>query len=557
VWQSEDGGTNWKQISPDLTRKTWKVPASVGKYASNKEAKPSHRGVVYALAPSPLNENLIWAGTDDGLIWVTRDGGSHWDNVTPPQLKPWWRVFSLEASHFDPKVAYAAINTMWLDDMRPHLFRTADGGKHWTEIDNGITADAATNVIREDPERKGLLFAGTETQAWVSFDNGDHWQSLRLNMPAVSVRDLQVHGDDLVAATHGRGFQVLDDITPLRQIDAQVATAAVTLYKPQTAVRVRWGMNPPTPWRVPALPNPPPGAIIDYHLANNASGPVTLDIQTSDGKLVRHWSSADPGKPLDPKKLDVPNWWPRAPMNLSTQAGMHRFVWDLHWQPMPGALQFLDANQAVEHQTPVMDSSPWAMPRNYTVKLTVNGKTYTQPLVVRIDPRVKTSMADLQQQFDKSMQAYEDAMSASRALGQVRDLEKQIAKREAGHKPTGKLAAYDKQLEALSGPKASSPFEFFFHSGPPNLGSVGGDLQMLMARMQGADQAPTAADLAALDKTSSELNALMHQWNTLKGQPLAEVNHMLQENKQLPLVLAKAVAPLDWNAGWITTNRDQ
>jgi hypothetical protein len=197
------------------------------------------------------------------------------------------------------------------------------------------------------------------------------------------------------------------------------------------------------------------------------------------------------------------------------------------------------------------------MPGNYTVKLTVNGKTYTQPLMVRMDPRVKTSTADLQQQFDKSMQAYHEAMAASQALGQVRDLEKQIAKRADGNNPTGKLAAYEKQLETLSGPKASSPFEFFSHRGAPNLGSVGGSLQMLMLRMQGADQAPTAADLAALDKTSAELKSLMDRWNALKGQSLAEVNHALQESQQPPLVLAKAVAPLDWNAGWITTNRDQ
>jgi hypothetical protein len=376
-------------------------------------------------------------------------------------------------------------------------------------------------------------------------------------MPAVSVRDLQVHGDDLVAATHGRGFQVLDDMTPLRQIDAQVAKAAVTLYKPQTAIRVRWGMNPPTPWRIPALPNPPPGAIIDYNLARNVSGPVTLDVYGSDGKLVRHYSSADPEKPLDPKKLNVPAWWPRPPMNLSTQAGMHRFVWDMHWQPMPGALQFLDANQAVKHETPVVASSPWVMPGTYTVKLTVGGKTYSQPLAVKMDPRVKTSTADLQQQFDKSMQAYQEAMAASRALGQVRDLEKQVAKRAAGGKPTGKLAAYDKQLEALSGPKANSPFAFFFHRGPPNLGSVGGDLQMLMLRMQGADEAPTAADLAALDKTSAELKSLMDRWDALKGQPLAALNRTLQQNGQPPLTVAKAVAPFNWNAGWITTNRDQ
>jgi hypothetical protein len=232
---------------------------------------------------------------------------------------------------------------------------------------------------------------------------------------------------------------------------------------------------------------------------------------------------------------------------------MHRFVWDMHWQPMPGALQFLDANQAVKHDTPVMASSPWVMPGTYTVKLTVGGKTYSQPLVVKMDPRVKTSAADLQQQFDKSMQAYEEAMAASQALGQVRDLEKQVAAR----KSSDKLAAYEKQLETLSGPKATSPFAFFFHRGPPNLGSVGGDLQMLMLRMQGADEAPTAADLAALDKTSAELKSLMDRWNTLKGQPLAALNRTLQKNGQPPLTVARAVAPFNWNAGWITTNRDQ
>ncbi|MBU6421719.1 MAG: glycoside hydrolase, partial [Gammaproteobacteria bacterium] len=518
VWQTDNGGQNWKQISPDLTRKTWEVPASVGAYRDSKDAKPSDRGVVYALAPSSLNINLIWAGTDDGLIWVTHDGGKHWNNVTPPQLKPWWRVFSMDASHFNPNVAYAAVNTMWLDDMRPHLFRTEDGGKTWTEIDNGISDDAATNVIREDPVKKGLLFAGTETQTWVSFDNGDHWQSLRLNMPAVSVRDLQIHGDDLVAATHGRGFYVLDDITPLRQIDAPVADTAVTLYKPEPAVRVRWDMNPPTPWRMPSLPNPPPGAVIDYYLANNISSPVTLDIYTADGKLVRHFSSADPQKPLDPAKLDVPDWWPRPPMNLSTQAGMHRFVWDMLYPPLPGAMQRLDDNQAVIHNTPLAPSSPWIMPGRYTVKLTTDGRTYTQPLMVSMDPRVKTPHAALQQQFELSMRAYEDSLAAGAAFVQIQALQQQIDARVKQSGASAALSAYSKQLDALTGPPLS-PFAFFFgYRGPPSLVSVGLTLQVLMDRMQAADLAPTAADVAALNKTSDELKSLLARWTTLKSQ---------------------------------------
>ncbi|MDE2024040.1 MAG: glycoside hydrolase [Gammaproteobacteria bacterium] len=518
VWQTDDGGQQWKQISPDLTRKTWAVPENVGQYRDSKTAQPTDRGVVYALAPSPLNVNLIWAGTDDGLIWVTHDGGKHWSNVTPPQLKPWWRVFSMEASHFDPDTAYAAVNTMWLDQMRPHLLRTEDGGKTWTEIDKGIAEDAASNVIREDPVRKGLLFAGTETQTWVSFDNGDHWQSLRLNMPAISVRDLKIYDDDLIAATHGRGYYVLDDITPLRQIDAQVADAPVTLYKPETAVRVRWDMNPPTPWRMPALPNPPPGAIIDYFLARNTSGPVMLDILDAHGKLVRHFSSAEPQKPLDPAKLDVPDWWPRAPMNLSTEAGMHRFVWDMHYPPMPGAMQRLDDNQAVIHNTPLAPSSPWIMPGHYTVKLTVDGRSYTQALSVRMDPRVKTPRAALQQQFDLSMHAYEGSIAAVEALGQIHHLQQQIAAQEKQHGSSASLTAYSKQLETLTGPPLS-PFAFFFgYRGPPNLVSTGLSLQILMDRMQSADRAPTATDVDALNNTSNELKGLMARWNALKGQ---------------------------------------
>jgi photosystem II stability/assembly factor-like uncharacterized protein len=553
VWQTDDGGQNWKQISPDLTRKSWKLPASVGRYKASPDAKSTDRGVVYSLAPSPLNGDLIWAGTDDGLIWVTHDAGRHWSNVTPPQLKPFWRVFSMEASHFNPDEAYAAINTLFLNDMQPHLFRTEDGGKHWTEIDGGITPDAAANVIRQDPQRNGLLFAGTETQAWVSFDNGDRWQSLRLNMPAVSVRDLKVHGDDLIAATHGRGFMVLDDITPLRQINAAVAQTTVTLYKPETAVRVRWDTNPPTPWRMPSQPNPPAGAIIDYYLASNVSGPVTLDIMDARGKVARHFSSADPEKPLDPAKLDVPDWWPRSPMNLSAEAGMHRFVWDMHYQPMPGAMQILEDNEAVEHNTPLAASSPWVMPGTYIVRLTVGGQSYTQPLTVKMDPRVQTPEAALQQQLDASMRAYQEATAASAALGQVRDLERQIAAR----KSSVELTSYRKQLEEISGPEVTSRFAFLSHDSPPSLGGIGASLQMLMARMQSADRAPTAADLEALGQIGSEYASLMSHWEKLKGQPLAELNRSLRGLSQPSLVLAEAVAPTDWNAGWIATNRDE
>ena len=282
VWKSIDHGHSWSRISPDLTRATWAVPANAGKYAST--VKPGPMGSITALSPSPRSLAILWAGTDDGNIQVTRDGGLAWTNVTPPSIKPWTRIFNIEAGHFDPLVAYAAANTMRLDEIAPHFYRTHDGGKTWTEINTGIAGDAVANTIREDPRQPGLLYAGTDTQVWVSFDDGDHWQSLRHNMPAISVRDLQIKDDakcrcaDLIAGTHGRGFWILDDVTPLRQAAAVKAALAKNepyLFKPGPAVRVRFGVNEPTPWppELPAGESAPPGALIDYYLAKDAGGP--------------------------------------------------------------------------------------------------------------------------------------------------------------------------------------------------------------------------------------------------------------------------------------------
>ncbi len=278
-----DGGINWKQISPDLTREKWTVPKSVGTYASRVQSP--ERGaigaqVIYTIAPSYRDINRIWIGTDDGVIATTADGGLHWTNVTPPGVTDFMKVFIIDPGRFDPLTAYAAVNTLRLDDMNPHIYRTHDGGKTWKEIVAGIPGGAPVSVVREDPKRKGLLFAGSETQVYVSFDDGDHWQSLRLNMAASSVRDLVIKDDDLVVGTHGRGIWILDDITPLRQIDATTAQQDVVLFKPQTAWRVRWNMNTDTPLPPdePTAPNPPEGAIVDYYLKSAASGPVTLEI---------------------------------------------------------------------------------------------------------------------------------------------------------------------------------------------------------------------------------------------------------------------------------------
>ena len=290
LWQTTAGGRNWQEISPDLSRKTFEVPASVGKFRDQPTAQPRQRGVIYTVAPSPLDGNRIWAGTDDGLIHLTTDAGRNWTDVTPPQIGPWWKISLMDASHFDAKSAYAAVNTIRLDDLHPHIYRTHDNGKTWQEIVRGIPSDENVNVVREDPQRRGLLFAGTERGVYVSFDDGDNWQSLRLNLPATSVRDLIVKDDDLAIATHGRGFWILDNITPLRQLKPNENDTL--LFKPQTALRVRWNSNTDTPLPPdePAGENPPEGAMIDYSLGENNAGPVTLEIKDSKGEVVRRYA---------------------------------------------------------------------------------------------------------------------------------------------------------------------------------------------------------------------------------------------------------------------------
>jgi photosystem II stability/assembly factor-like uncharacterized protein len=400
LWKTTNGGRAWTQISPDLSRREWSVPANVGKYAGTDAAKPKQRGVIYAIAPSPLDVNRIWAGTDDGLIHLTTDGGRSWSDVTPKELVPWAKVSILEASHFDAGTAYAAINTFRLNDLRPHIYRTRDGGKSWTHIAQGIPAEGIVNVVREDPKTRGLLFAGTENAVYVSFDDGAQWQPLRLNMPATSIRDLVVHEDDIAVATHGRGFWILDDIEPLRQ-----ARSANTLLAPQRAWHVRWNKNTDTPLPAdePAGQNPPDGAILDYVLAAPASL-VTLEILNPDGALVRRYASNDPVEPVQ-DTANVPWYWIRPQRVPSAAAGMHRFVWDLHYPPLPQPRPSYPI-AAVPFETAPTPTSPWVLPGTYTVRLTVDGKTSTQPLIVAMDPRVKTPRAGLEEQFHLSMQVY-------------------------------------------------------------------------------------------------------------------------------------------------------
>ena len=320
----------------------------------------------------------------------------------------------------DVDTAYAAVNTLRLDDLSPHIYRTRDGGATWTHIADGIPDGGPVNVVREDPQRQGLLFAGTERTVYVSFDDGDRWQSLRNDLPPSSVRDLVIKDDDLVVGTHGRGIWILDDITPLRQITAEVTEAPVHLFAPQQAWRFRWNKNTDTPLPPgePAGQNPPDGAILNYWLGADAAGPVTLEILDQAGEVVRRYSSADePEAPLGGQ--NVPAYWPRSPQVLSTEAGLHRFVWDLHY-PRPEVLSFGYPIAAIVGNTPVTPVGPWVLPGRYRARLTVDGVTHTQPLLVKMDPRVTTAPAEIERQFRLSRQLVELLRQSREALETVR-----------------------------------------------------------------------------------------------------------------------------------------
>ncbi len=387
LYKTTNGGESWTQLSQDLSREDAGVPANLNEAAAADVPADKRRGVIYTIAPSPLRAPMIWIGTDDGLIHLTNDDGKTWQNVTPPSMTSWSKVVMIEASHFDVKEAYAAWERHQLEDYAPHIYRTRDAGKTWTEITTGLPAGIYVQTVKEDPQRRGMLFAGTERAVFISFDGGDHWQSLQLNLPPASMRDLAVHDDDLIVATHGRGFWVLDDITPLRQLNDDVSNSAAYLFRPAEAINMAPGGDNGTPLpRDEALAeNPPSGALIDYYLKSNASGPVTIEIIDPSGELVRRYSSEDKSPPVDASKLSFPPFWARTTQPLLATAGMHRYVWDL--RPTPSAPRAGGGGGGGGGG--FGRGAAAVLPGTYTVKLTVGEKSYTQPLMVKMDPRVK------------------------------------------------------------------------------------------------------------------------------------------------------------------------
>ena len=516
LWKTRDGGRRWTRISPDLTRKTWEVPGNVGKYRGTQEAKPVQRGVIYAVAPSPLDGQTLWVGSDDGLIHLTRNGGKSWRDVTPRELRPWAKVSILEAGHFDAQTAYAAINTLRLDDLRPHVYRTHDGGKSWQEITRGLPDGGIVNVVREDRARKGLLYCGTEQAVYVSFDDGERWQPLRLNMPATSIRDLIVKDSDLAVATHGRGFWILDDVTPLRQF-LDFATAPVALVRPARALRVRFDTNSDTPLPPdePAGKNPPDGAVLDYWLAKPSAGPVVLEVLDGDGRVVRRFSSADRAEPPRDEG-NVPHWWIRPQRVPSTESGLHRFVWDLHW-PAAAALEFSYPIAAVPHDTPREPRGPWALPGAYTVRLTVDGASFTQPLRIEMDPRVKTPPDGLRQQFELSFRVAQALQQDFDALAELRALRANLA-RSAN---TPGVADLDRRLAELQGAKEER--RPWLRKGTPALLPWNARLTELLDALQAADVAPTPQLAEAAERTIRDVAQLASSWAALKRESAALV----------------------------------
>ena len=540
LFRTKDGGNTWQVVSPDLTREDPGAPPNLDPVtAADVDAgEGKRRGVIYTIAPSPLVAGEIWVGTDDGLIQVTRDDGKTWHNVTPPELTPWSKISLLDASRHDHNTVYAAIDRHRLEDLKAHIFRTHDGGRTWQEISKGIPEGSYVNAVREDPVRKGLLYAGTETGVFVSFNDGGEWQPLQLNLPNCSVRDLVIHGDDLVIATHGRSFWILDDVTALRQASAAITGSEAYLFRPEFAYRIRPASfeGTPLPLDVPQADNPPEGALIDYYLKRAPNGPISLEVLDTVGNLVRRYSSEDKPPQIDPRQLDIPAYWIHPPLALSALRGMHRFVWDLRYPGVPGGNRRSRMFGGV--------AGPWAPPGQYQVKLTANGQSYTQPLTLKMDPRVKTPQADLMKQFEMARQIGAAQAQVSAALlsaNRLHDQLQSLASKTGDRKPLAdQIAALDRKTRALTGgtpgPSCSEG------AGPPvssiySLSSLNSALGEVGRAVESADVAPTSDAVTAFGRDRQAMQKVLAQWNEIASKDVPKLNESLKQANLQPVTL--------------------
>ena len=502
LFRTEDGGRHWTAISPDLSREDPGVPGTLDPAtAADKPRAGRRHGVIYAIAPSRLADRDLWVGTDDGKVWRTRDEGAHWLDVTPSGLAPWSKVGIIDTSHFDAETAYIAVDRHRVDDFRPYVYRTHDGGRNWTAVTSGIPEDHAVNVVREDPVRRGLLYAGTERGVYVSFDDGDHWQTLQMNLPVTSVRDIDVHGNDVVIGTHGRAFWILDDVTPLRQVDARVGAGPAHLFAPASAVRVRPAgfTGTPLPKDEPMAANPPEGAYIDYVLGGAASAPVVLRILDAQGAVVRSYSSGDRLPGTDITKIRTAPEWTKPPVAPATTPGMHRFVWPIRY-PAPAALA---------EGNPYADGV-WAPPGRYTVELSVGQDQRTQPLTILPDPRVTMAPEAYARQFAlaRRIEATAARVAAAIAAGDV--AHKRLA--------TSGPADVDVRVQSLLGPEfGAAP------AGPPPAGvtplrTLAGTLSRLLEAVDGADAPPSPDAEAGFAQIEPVVEAALAAWTAVQAQ---------------------------------------
>ncbi|HTU34018.1 MAG TPA: hypothetical protein VMF66_09470 [Candidatus Acidoferrum sp.] len=546
LYRTIDGGHSWTQISADLTRVNPGVPSNLDQ-ATAADAPPyTRRGVIYTIAPSPMKTRagLVWIGTDDGYIQMTPDGGKTWHNVTPPQVTSWSKIVMMQASHFDPSEAYAAVDRHRLADNNPYIYRTRDSGKTWQLITSGLPAGVYMQTVKEDPQRKGLLFAGSELAVYVSFNDGDSWQSLQLNLPPCSMRDLAIHDNDLIVATHGRGFWILDDMTALRQITDQAAQSDAYLFRPETALRMNPGADygSPMPRDEALAENPPVGAAIDYYLKSDASGPLTIDILDSKGRLVRSYSSAQHVPAINPDILEFPASWVHPPQPPSATAGMHRFVWDLRYTPVAGGSRFPGAAFFG-----FGGSSPAVLPGDYTVKLTVDGKSYAQPLTVKMDPRNKTPLIDLQKQFQTGMMIDRRQTEVNTAKHEVDEVRKQIAalrRRAGGHAPLeSALRRLDVEAQSVGG---NPPPRVEAGNVPPppkeetSLTYLSGQFSEVARAVDTGQSAPTAEAMHALADAGATLVKTTAKWSAIKTNDVPAMNRELKQAGLPPIVIAGA-----------------
>jgi photosystem II stability/assembly factor-like uncharacterized protein len=547
LYRTSDGGANWQTISPDLAREAGTVPASVG--ALHPKGAQEQRGVIYALGLSALDRGTLWAGTDDGFVWVTADGGGQWSNVTPPALTAWSKVTQIEAGHFDANTAYVSVSRMRIDDLRPCIYRTRDRGKTWQSISAGLPPDAPVNAVREDPQRRGLLFAATESAVWISFDDGGHWDSLQLNLPHTSMRDLAIHDDDLIVATHGRSFWILDDISRLRQLTGAPLREAV-LFHPASAWRVyrsTWTDTPLQPDE-PLAANPPAGAVIEFFLPRDARRAVSLEIRDAQGALVRRFSSKDapePGAEELAREL-IPRYWIKPPRVLPANAGMHRWVWDLRYAAPVSTVRGYPIS-AVPMATPQGPEGPLALPGNYVVHLEVDGRHLEAPLILRQDPRVQLPAAALADQLRLARELAGLLTDCSRAVLQATSVQAQLK----ALRPTGTAAdavhAYQARLDELLGTTDKKDDDSAKPKAEPKTSLT--DLQEhfagLYAEVIRGDAAPTAAQKDATEAAQGAFSGVTSDWHKLQVD-LPDLNKGLRAAGLAP-IRADLAPPRDLN----------